>query len=257
MYCFPFPGKNKVFILIKLTTKSTLSWYHVFFTNEGLLTESRIKHQKINSQVKYMIEEPWKHRYGTSSIFLFPFMLFQKLLHWIILNCFSMCCQVVLWFTSMSKTSTRKCASQCQSFSSHFSEIDSLLFMQGECSSVNSVSTVRISLSLSQFGSFLKIANNSESSSFFVLLMTSLWGDAFPFEVEGFFTELRVRDINVRVVLTLPVQSVVCRCQTFLNSACTSAFRKQNNMARMNPWNELKNNSIHHRMKYAMEVSSI
>lgn len=121
-----------------------------------------------------MIEEPWKHRYGTSSIFLFPFMLFQKLLHWIILNCFSMCSQVVQWLTSMSKTSTRKCASQCQSFSSHFSEIDSLLFMQGECSSVNSVSTVRISISLSQFGSFLKIANNSESSSFFVLLMTSL-----------------------------------------------------------------------------------
>lgn len=101
-----------------------------------------------------------------------------------------------------------------------------LLFMQGCCSSVQSVSAIPVSLSLSQFDSFLLEFKNFESDSCLVLSLMSPWRVVFSLDGDGCFPELRFRDKNVRVVLKLPVQSVLCRCQPFLSSVWTFQIKK-------------------------------
>lgn len=101
-----------------------------------------------------------------------------------------------------------------------------LLFKQGCCSSVQSVSPIPVSLSLSQFDSFLSEVNNFESDSCFVISLTSPWRVVFSLDGDGCFTELRFGDKNVRVVLKLPVQFWERRCQTFLSSVWTFQIKR-------------------------------
>lgn len=69
--------------------------------------------------------------------------------------------------------------------------------MQGEYSLIDNVSVARILLSLSQSGFFFKIANDSE----WICILYNWWRHFEATSFNWIFTELRVRDMNVRVGL--------------------------------------------------------